>query len=184
MRISGRWRCWLALAGLTCCLAQPPAQTQAQPEFRLKAKLIMRIADYTDWPKGSSAQDRSRPFVIGVLGHSMLTAYLEEELKELKSLKGKPIEVVKLINLAHVDRCHVLFLCESEFDSLEWILERLRGKAILTVGDTEGFATRGVMLNVLIQQNRSVLELNQASLRAAGLSVESRVQARAILVGR
>jgi hypothetical protein len=144
----------------------------------------MRIADYTEWPKGSSVHDRSRPFVIGVLGHSMLTAYLEEEQRELKTLKGKPIEVVKLINLAQVDRCQVLFLSESEFDSLEWILERLRTKPILTVGDTEGFATRGVMLNVMIQQHRSIFELNLTSLHAVGLNVESRVQARAILVGR
>src|SRR6266702_4517258 len=100
-----RWRCWLALVGLTCCLAQTPAL----PEFRLKAKLLMRIADYTEWP-GHSAQDHSKAFVIGVLGHSPLTRHLEEELKELRVLKGKPIEVVKLLNLAQAARCQVLFI--------------------------------------------------------------------------
>ncbi len=183
-----RWRGWLALAGLTCCLVQAQIPAQAaipvQPEFKLKAKLLMRIADYAEWPQGSSVQDKAKPFTIGVLGSSLLTAYLEEELKELRTLKGKPIQVLKLANLAQVERCQVLFIGESEFDALEGLLQRLRGKPIFTVSDTEGFATRGVMLNVMIQQSRPVIELNLTSLRTAGITVESRVQARAILVGR
>lgn len=188
MRNRRRWRGWLVLAGLTCCLVQAqvpaPGAIPAQPEFKLKAKLLMRIADYAEWPQGRSVQEKGKPFIIGVLGSSPLTAYLEEELKELRTLKGKAIQVVKLPNLAQAERCQVLFICESEFDSLEGVLERLRGKPIFTVSDTEGFATRGVMLNVMIQQSRPVIELNLASLRRAGITVESRVQARAILVGR
>jgi len=178
----GRWRLGLASAGLTCCLGL--AQSPTQPEFKLKAKLLMRIADYTEWPRDSSVQDKTKPLVIGILGRSLLTTFLEEERRELRALKGKPIEVLKLINLVQAERCHVLFICESEFDSLETIMDRLRNKPILTVGDTEGFAARGVMFNVVIQQNRLVYEMNLASLHTAGLSVESRVQARAILVGR
>jgi hypothetical protein len=173
-----------ALSPASICLAVllNLGQEAPLPEPLIKARFIARVAGYGQWPAATRVTDKSRPFVIGILGRSAVEPFLSEEARSVGSLKGKPVEVRVLRTLSRIDQCDLLFVCESEQDRLEDILRRLEGKPVLTLSDTPGFMGRGIMFNLLVKEDRLSYEVNMKSMRASGLEVEPRVLARATAV--
>lgn len=168
----------LAVTALFC------AEDAAISEQRIKAQFIMKVAEYLEWPASSPVVDKSKPFVIGVLGKAGFERFLEAELLNIPSLKGKPVQLLLAIGVSRVDKCDIVFITATEQDRMEDLLVYLRGKPILTLGDTPEYAKKGVMFNLQVKQGKLSFELNLKTLRAAGLQVESRVQARAVIVDR
>ena len=69
----------------------------------------------------------------------------------------------------------MLFISASEQDGLAGILDALAGLGVLTVGETEGFARRGGMIEMKVSGNKIRLELNVTAIRDAGLAVSSQL---------
>jgi hypothetical protein len=92
-------------------------------------------------------------------------------------------KIVYIKDLRATDSVDVLFIASSEADRLPYLLQQLEGKPILTVGDTEGFADRGVMINMMLVQQSLRMEVNLKALARSGLEPDShllRVAARII----
>jgi hypothetical protein len=64
----------------------------------------------------------------------------------------------------------------------EHILTILRTQPTLTVGETERFATRG-MIRFVTERNRVRLEVNVGAAKAAGLTISSNLLRAARIVG-
>jgi hypothetical protein len=165
----------LCVAGLLLTAAQGSTQEQAFPEFLVKARFLARVASYCEWPPAGRVADKSRPFLIGVLGRSDLEPHLRSELRRIGTLKGKAFEIKLLRSLSHLDQCDLLFVAGSEQDRLEAILAQVEGKPVLTIADTPDFGRKGVMFNLFVKQERLVFEVNLTSLRKAGLEVDTQV---------
>jgi YfiR/HmsC-like len=52
---------------------------------------------------------------------------------------------------------HLVFIATSEQRQLPAILRELEGRGVLTVGDTPGFAESGVVLNLVMKDQRVLL---------------------------
>jgi hypothetical protein len=116
----------LAVTALFC------AEDAAVSEQRIKAQFILRVAEYLEWPASSPVADKSKPFVIGVLGKVGFERVLEAELPNLPNLKGKPVKRVFAIRMSRLDMRSIVFLSATEQDRLENLLVYWRGKLILT----------------------------------------------------
>lgn len=55
------------------------------------------------------------------------------------------------------------------------MLNSVSGRKVLTVGEFEGFAKRGGMINFIIVDNRIAFEINIDAARRAGLSISSQL---------
>jgi hypothetical protein len=51
----------------------------------------------------------------------------------------------------------------------------LKGRSILTVGDTEGFSRRGVMVSFVTVDNKIRLRINLGGANAANLKISSKL---------
>jgi hypothetical protein len=71
--------------------------------------------------------------------------------------------------------CDVLVIEASETGSLPRLLDTLVRQPVLTVGDTEGYGQRGVMVNFYLDQSRVRFEINLAAARRAGLRISSQL---------
>src|SRR5947208_4462362 len=120
-----------------------PAQTAPAQEYQLKAVFLFNFAQFVEWPP-QAFPDRQVPLVIGVLGEDPFGAYLDETVRDEK-VNNRPLAVQRYRRVEEIKSCHILFISRSEAGRLEQILARLKGRHILTVADTEGFALRGVM---------------------------------------
>jgi len=140
------------------------------PELKTMASTLRLLADWVTWPP-----DRANaPLVIGVFGTCPLGPWLREVCVS-KVIQGRRVEVVTYRNLYGLDRCDLLFICEGDADRIPEVLKQLRGRPVLTVGDTAGMGEAGVMVNLVPERGKLTLEVNLAAVRRGGLVLSSKV---------
>lgn len=139
----------------------------AEPE--LKVEFIERFTRFVEWPGAGPG-----PFVIGVLGRSPLEPYLRD-LARARQVKGRPLHVRAIADLEDVGGVHLLFIPSSEETHLRRVLARTDGRAILTVGDTAGFAEAGVILNFYTAGETLRFEVNEAAAQRSGLVISAKL---------
>jgi hypothetical protein len=157
------------------------AQTKPAPEYQLKAVFLFNFAQFVDWPP-QAFPDAQSPLVIGVLGEDPFGAYLDETVRGEK-VNSRPLVVQRYRRAEEIKTCHVLFVSRSEADRLGEILASLKGRTILTVGDTEGFAGHGGMIRFLTEKNKIRLRINLEAAKAANLTISSKLLRPAEIVG-
>lgn len=162
-RVAGLLLLGLALAAL-------PAAAQPRPpsEPQLKAAFIHRIAGFIEWPERTSA-----PLRFCVLGGNPFGGALDAYRGKL--VQNRPLEI-RLVTLGDsLQECHLLFVPASVDKHLERIVALAREAGILTIGDTEGHAQRGIMLNFYTDRDRLRFEINLEALRRSGLKASSKL---------
>jgi hypothetical protein len=144
------------------------------PEYQVKAKFLGALAEYVNWPSRPWQADKDRPIVLGVVGNSPFDQFLDETFAR-QTIKGHKVRIVYPKNIYNTLSCDLLFICESEADRIQDILSPLKGKPILTVGDSPEFAKKGVMLNFFMDRDRILFEINLNAVRSSGLEISSHV---------
>ena len=168
---STRWlvaSAFLLLSGLKLS-----AQTPTSPEYQVKAVFLFNFAQFVDWPPKAFPEAQT-PLVIGVLGEDPFGTYLDETVRGEK-VNNRPLVVQRYRRTGDIKTCHVLFINRSETDRLEQILASLRGRNILTVGDTDDFAQRGGMIQLVTEKNKIRMRINLEVVKAANLTISSKL---------
>ncbi|MGD2082430.1 MAG: YfiR family protein [Chromatiales bacterium] len=157
-----------------------PAPLQAQDAERLslvKAGFIVRFPDFVDWPKGAL----HNPFTFCLADSSELTAPLRSVARHVRFAGSRPL--VRELDRGELPTgCALLFIPGSRSGELDEILRPIRERAILTVGDTPGFAERGVQINLFQEGDKVGFEINRAAAARAGLDLSFRLLEMARLV--
>jgi hypothetical protein len=139
-------------------------------EYNIKAAFLYNFAKFVDWPK-KGADEQSEAFVIGIIGDDPFGS--EIEVIKGKSVKGMPLKVRHYEKIEDISDCKILFISSSSEKEISKILEHLKGNTVLTVGDTEGFARQGVMVNLIKVENRIRFEINPEAAKSEGLKISS-----------
>ncbi len=149
--------------------AQPPVSK----EYQVKAVFLFNFSQFVDWPT-NAFPEKQTPLVIGVLGENPFGAYLDEIVRG-ETVNNHPLLIEHYSRLEDIKRCQILFVSRSETRQLDLILENLKGRSILTVGDIEGFAKRGGMIQFVTKKNKIRLQINLEAAKAAGLTISSKL---------
>ncbi len=181
----GSLRQYVLWLGLLCLLngaaTRCAAQSRTQREYELKAGVLYHIIEYVEWPE--SAQSNQPPVIqIGLLGQIPFAEALE--VLDGKMLQGRKLVVKRLARSEDAAKCQVLFIGASEKPRVADILSEVKHQPILTVGEVEGFAERGGMVNLITGPNRIVMEINREVAGQAGLGMSSHLLKLAKLVPR
>lgn len=167
----------LRLAGallLALLLAAAPASpAQGTREYDLKAVFLFRFASFVEWPE-SAFRAPDDPLVIGVLGQDPFGASLDDVLRS-ETARNRPIVVRRFAQARDVSDCQILFISRSEGPRLGQVLHALHGRPILLVSDIDRFAGEGGMIAFNTAESRVQLTINMAAVRAAGLTVSSKL---------
>lgn len=139
-------------------------------ESEYKAYFIYTFSKYVEWED----LDADSTFIIGVIGNSNLVPYLER-IAEVKSIKGKKITIQSWQQTNDIGVCHILFIPRSQKDQLNEIRKKTEGRPILTVGDTKGFAQKGVCINLINIRDRIGFEVNMTTIDDTTLKVSSQL---------
>lgn len=171
---------WLAVVGAphvaAPCAAQPAS---GAPEYEVKAAFLYNFARFATWP-AAAFRDADAPLALCVAGDDPFGP-------ALAALEGKPVGerriAVRLIAPADWHGCHLLFVAHSAQDRFAELAEGLADRYLLTVGDTDGFATRGGVINFVLDGERVRFEVNLAALERSGVALSSHVLRLARIVG-
>ncbi len=150
------------------------ANQEPQPEYILKARFLLQFPEFVVWPAEAGLGDATRPFVLLVLGASPFDRHLDEALQSRK-VKGHPVKIIYSNDPAAVDGCHMVFVCASERGRLKEIMGRIGHRPVLTVGDTEGFSKKGVMINLSIEEDLPRFEINLGAARWNNLGISAQL---------
>lgn len=147
------------------------AAAVAPSEYEVKAAFIHNFGGFVEWPPKAEASDGERRLCVA--GSNPFGTALD-------GLQGRPVDgrrwsVTVLRDPTDVRGCHVLFISSSETGELGRILEKAREAGALTVGDTAGYAERGVVINFFLEGQKVRFEINVDAAQRAGLRLSSQL---------
>lgn len=152
-------------------------------EYQLKAVYLYNFLLFTEWPEDGS--DKSKDLiVIGIVGKDRFRDAFKDV--EGKPINGRTLIVKRFDNDASVEsfkKCDLLFISSSLRREVPYILDSLRGRAVLTVSEINGFVESGGMINLLVRKQTVEFEINTAAAERVGIKFRSkllRVAARVV----
>jgi hypothetical protein len=162
----------LFLALLLGMLA-PCAQAQTPLEYQVKASSIYHFLYFIRWP--DDVFDEKHTLQVCILGQDRFGKVVD--VLEDQVVEGRRIRVRKMpsYDKAEASTCQVLFISDSLSRDLAKILGDLRGRSVLTIGETEGFLQNGGTINFVVADNRLQFELNRSALNQARLTVSDKL---------
>jgi hypothetical protein len=173
--VKGRAGIWLVASMMILFSAGPEAsaQTAISREYEIKAVFLFNFAQFVNWPPEAAASPQA-PLIIGVLGDDPFDGYLDDTVRGEK-LNDRPFVVQRYRRVEDIDGCQVLFIGRTSPDQMLRILAALKGRSILTVGDTEGFAEDGGIIRFVTKNNRIRFRINVDAAQAAHLVISSKL---------
>ncbi len=151
-------------------------KAQSDLQYQQKAAFVYNFSKYIYW----SDAGKSKNFRIGVFGDSKIIAPLRKIAAKKKVYKQK-IQIIKYTSLEDSIDCHILFISVSEEKQIKALLQKIKGKTILTVSEVADFTREGGAINFITKEGKVKLEINPDSLSRAGLFASAQLLRLAIL---
>jgi hypothetical protein len=179
-----RWLGW----GLLVWLAGAPAVAcstvgaQTRDERAVRAAYVFNLIKYVAWPA------QGKELTIGLAGDAA-TGEVMEKLLNGRTSEGETIRVLRAPSDDEVQKCSLLYVADAPAGltvemrkTLDKTLDRVKGKGVLTVGETEGFARDGGMIALVNSGDHIQIEVNLEAAQSAGIRISSRVLNLATIV--
>lgn len=165
----------LKIVLLAVCVSGIQAALFSQSaEYTLKAVAFEKLSLFITWKATAIQDNSSKEFVIAVLGKNPFGNTLKE-VYENKKIKDKTVRIIYAKNIKDLTSCQILFISKTDMSELQKVLNYIKGRPILTISDTEGFAEAGCCINFYNYENKLRFEINQKCMIDAGFAIDYRL---------
>jgi preprotein translocase subunit Sec61beta len=144
-----------------------PGAQEALPEYEVKAAIIYNFARFTEWPADVL---RGNEFPIGILGSETAQGAFQKVLRG-KQIGDRQVRLLRGKTPEDLQDCVLIFVADSEKAHHVTLLDLYRKRPVLTIGETEGFAASGGILNFYLEATKVKFEINPDAAARAGLKV-------------
>jgi len=141
---------------------------------------LYHFAQFIQWPP-ETFHDPAAPLTLCVAGQNPFQGEIGQDLRG-REVNGHPVEIKKLRPNDDPKACHIVFVPASERKQTEKLLAALKGSSTLTVGETQGFADLGGIINLTLDQNKLRFEVNLDAATQTQLKISSKLLALAKIV--
>jgi len=148
----------------------------ANLEYEVKAAFLYNFAKFVEWPSTAFATPDA-PLVFCIVGPNPFDGRLERVVSD-RTANGRRIEVRDAVSVNETGGCHLVFVPESEENAvarLVHVAASVPGVPVLTVGETEGFAEAGGMIQLVVDEGRVRFDINAAAAEQEGLKLSSQL---------
>jgi hypothetical protein len=149
-------------------------------EYPLKLAFLYNFTKFVEWPS-DSFHDQGASLAICVIGNDPFSPDLEAELRT-RTVGSHPVEIKTLRSNDPLNVCHMVFVPVTEKSQAARIVSGLKGSSTLTVGEIEGFAVQGGIINLTVEENKLHFEVNPLAAERAGLKISSKLLSMAKIV--
>jgi len=161
---------------ILCAFFQAPLYIHAEEsefsEYEVKAGFIYNFAKFVEWP-GETLPETKKTVTLCIAGTDPFGNALDS--LNNKTVQRRKLEIKYTGRSKDLKVCNMLFISSSERENLPQLLETLKNTPTLTMGDTKGFAQQGIMINLIIDQNKIRFEINTESAKRAKLVISSKL---------
>lgn len=140
------------------------------PSSSVKASLLANFAKYTTWPEGTFSTPET-PLIIGVLGSEALIEIIDQTAQKTHGSRRIVVRAISTVDEAI--QCHLVYITEEERKNEAAWFTALRGKPIVTVGESGQTIRRGGQLEFAIEKDRLKFDASWPAMEAAGVKFKS-----------
>lgn len=174
----GLQRASLKAALLVACLMSGSQSSLAilkdqASEYQVKALFIYNFAKFVEWPEGTFATPRG-PVNVCIVGEDPFGSELERAVKG-KTINNRELSIVRTSRAQNLKLCQIVFVGASDRKQAREIIEMLGTASVLTVGDMQGFAKCGGMINFTMEDHRVRFEINMVAAERAHLRISAKL---------
>lgn len=161
----------LKKTGLIILLSLLTLQVFSQASiYVLKAVYLEKFSRFITWPEESLPNNPDEPFIIAVIGETPLTENLNQ-IYAMQEIKNKRVIIKNIHHFNEIQGSHILFIAESEKKNIDQIIAITKQQPILTIGETKGFAEKGVLINFFEKDNKLRFEINETAVLKSPLQM-------------
>jgi hypothetical protein len=163
---------WLAGAGP---VSSSTMRAESRDERAVRAAYVYNLIKYVEWPP------QEKNLTIALLGDAG-TGDVISQLLNGRTREGQTLRVVQPVSVEELQRCSVVYVSGAPESEIRKILDKVKGRRILTVGESEGFARAGGMVALVNTGDHIQIEVNLEAAQAGGIRISSRVLGLATIV--
>ena len=116
-------------------------------------------------------------------GAEAMVAHLKLMIAKVRKLKDRAASVVQLAPDAGLASCHAVLIGAVDRKQLDALLARTAGRPVLTIADTPGAASAGVIINFYAEDDHVKYEINVRAADDSGLVLRAKLLKLARIVG-
>jgi hypothetical protein len=150
-----------------------PSAGQTLPEIPVKAAFVAKLPSFVTWP-AAHVSGRADPATL-CLSPAQPFRGLVAEFAGQTRVADQPLTVRHLRPGQRTEGCDALFVAPVDHG----LLQDIRGRPVLTIGDEAGFCERGGIINLRVVDGRVRFEINLDGAREAALGIDSQLLALA-----
>jgi hypothetical protein len=156
------------------------APGQVLDEYQVKAAFLYNFAKFVEWPPEAfkTAKD---PILVCVLGHNPFGSALEETIHG-KSIASRAFAYRQVSDAESASDCQILFIGSTESKRFRSLLDNLKPTGILTIGEAQGFAADGGVINFKLDDGRVHFEINVDAAEQERLHISAKLLSLAKIV--
>jgi hypothetical protein len=170
----------VALGALALGLLLVVPAAASRDEYEVKAAFLLNFARLVEWPDPARPAPQ-QPVVVSVLGSAEVEQAISRGVGD--SVVGDhPVVVKRISGAEEIGGSHILFVTREHAEAAAALAETARRHAALAVGESEGFASQGGVINFFTEDRKLRFEINPDAAKSAGLKISSRLLRLAVLV--
>lgn len=162
-----------ALLALVAVLSSIHAETPLADEYPVKAAFLFNFAKFVEWP-ADAFKSPADPIAICVLGQNPFGTALEDVVRG-KTVANRTFVVREISNAQQASTCQIVFVSASERKHFRFLLDGLKERSILTVGEGDDSTANGGIINFKLKDARVRIEIDPGAAGRAGLRISSKL---------
>ncbi len=151
--------------------AAPADEAAMSKEYQVKAVFLFNFAMFVEWPASAFAEVSS-PIRIGILGADSFAKTVERYI-EGGTVRDRKLVAVVCHRIEDAKDCQILFVSRTAQARIAEILAACGSAPVLLVGESEGFAARGGVINFFIKDNKVKFEIYPDAAQRRGIRISS-----------
>ena len=155
---------------LTMAAATLSAQADSVPEYNAKAGFLTAFTNYANWPLETFASTAS-PVMLCVLGQDPFGDVLDRTAAVSRG--SRPLQVRRIRTPNDASECQVVFIAKRESRSEAAWLAALKGKPVLTVGESGQTVARGGLVEFATVRDKVAFDVNLSAAEQVGVKLSS-----------
>ena len=144
----------------------------------LKAAFLSNFVKFAEWPEDQRAP--GRVFTFCVSGDKAVSAALQQSLTDHPGTA--PMSVIVVTPEAPLHSCQMLYVGGTDLRQARRVIDALKGAAVFTVSDIEGFAEAGGVAELRLEKGRMRFAINPGAAQRGHLTLSAKLLSLATIV--
>ena len=160
----------IGLIGMTGLI---PAAEPVAEEYQVKGAFLINFTKFVDWP-AEAFKGPGDPIAICVFGGNPFGPSLERAARATV-VTNRSVSVRQVSDAQQASQCQIVFVGGSERKRSRGLLDALRGKSVLTVGESDGFLAGGGIIGFRLEGDKVRMEISTEAAGRAGLHISAKL---------